>query len=347
MVRVTIDHDEIQRMRDEMQESLNRAGALQVQVEAISSDGFSPAGATTTAFFLPSLLLWLDQQGRNQPGVYVDPYIFGEVEGLDPDFIDNLITLLEQKRYVQVARGLDDKPDSLITNQGRAEAQALRERQADPVARLRYAREAILKWLVAKPAEVVADMSDFASMRESSFLGDQLSKGEISRAAQYLDDKGLVETDATKPGLRLTASGIDCVTGEISVNEYVARQTTTGTVYNISNPQGGVFGGTHQTVNQTNNFGFNPGEIAQLAALAALVQQIGPTLGLPEAEQHELHEGAQALEAEATAPAPEPGRLRRATDRVMAILGGATQVTVGLTLLIENGRKAYGAVFGG
>lgn len=347
MARVTIHHDVIQRMKDEMQASFDRGGALQVQVEAIGSDGFSPAGATNTAFFLPGFLLWLDRQARDQPGVYVDPYLFAEAEGLDSSFVDNLVTLLEQKRCVHVARGLDDKPDSLITPRGKAEAQALRECQVDPVARLRYARKAILEWLVARPAGTLADLADFATTRESSFLGARLSGDEISGALQYLAGKGLVEATEPGPGLRLTADGIDCATGEVSVNEYLARQSSRRDVYNISNTQGGVFGGANHTVNQTNNFGFSPGETAQLVTLAALVQQIGPTLGLPDAEQTELCEGAQALDAEATAAAPEPGRLRRAADRVMTALGGATQVTAGLTLLIENGRKAYSAVFGG
>lgn len=43
----------------------------------------------------------------------------------------------------------------------------------------------------------------------------------------------------------------------------------------------------------------------------------------------------------------DPSRLRRAADRVTTALGNATQVTTALTMLIEEGRKAYSAVFGG
>jgi hypothetical protein len=346
MARVTIDHEEIQRMMTEMQESFDRNGPIRVGVEAIGSDGFGPAGATTTAFFLPRFLLWLEQQARDQPGIYVDAYIFAESEGLEPDFVGNLVTLLEQKRHVMVARGLDNRPDSMITDLGKAEAQAIRERRADPAERLRYAREVLLKRVFATSRGSAVDVTDFAQLRESSFLGEQLSDDEIIAAVQNLAGHGLVAADDQLRRFQLTTDGIDCVASGVSVNEYLARRTASGPVYHVNSPQGSIIGGAHQTVKQTNTFGFNPGEVAQLATLAALIQQLGPTLGLPEAEQHELHEGAQALAVEATASAPEPSGLRRVTDRVMAALGGATQVTAGLTLLIDTGQKAYNAVFG-
>lgn len=62
MARVTIHYDVIQRMKDEMQASFDRGGALQVQVEASGPNDFSPAGATDTALFMLSFLLWLDRQ---------------------------------------------------------------------------------------------------------------------------------------------------------------------------------------------------------------------------------------------------------------------------------------------
>ena len=303
----------------------------------------------TTAFYLPRLLLWLDQQGREQPGVYVDPAAFATDEALEPDFVGNLITLLEQRRYIDVIRSLEYKamPDSLATDRGKAEAQGLRERRADPVARLRYARETLLKWMFANFGGSRADVAAFAQARESSFLGSQLTSEEIVAAVRYLADKKMIAADGSGGGLRLAADGIDCVTSGVPMNEYLARQPRGGSVYNVTNPQGSIIGGEHQTVNQTNTFGFSPSEISQLATWADLIRQISPTLSLPEAEQRELDESAQALALEAAAPVPEPSRLRRVADRVTVALGSATQVTAALTMLIDAGRKAYTAVFGG
>jgi hypothetical protein len=350
MARVTVYHDNIRQMMSEIQQSFDRNGPIRLDVEASPSDGFSPANAMTTVFYLPRLLLWFDQQGREQPGVRVDPAAFATSEGLEPDFVGNLITLLEQKRHIAVHRSIADKtmPDSLITDRGRAEAQGLRERRADPAARLRYAREALLKWMFAHFGGSRADVAAFAQARESSFLGSQLKSEELVTAVCYLADrKMIVAVGGAEGGLRLSADGIDCVTSGVPMNEYLANQPKGGSVYNVTNAQGSIIGGEHQTVNQTNTFGFNPSEVSQLAKWADLIQQISPTLGLPEAGQQELNESAQALALEAAAPAPEQGRLRRVADRVTVALGSATQVTAALTILIDTGRKAYAAVFGG
>jgi hypothetical protein len=348
MARVTVYHDNIKHMIAAIQQSFERNGPIRMEVEASVTDGFSAASAMTTTFHLPLLLLWLDQQGREQPSVYVDPAAFAADEALEPTFVGNLITLLEQKRYIEVARSLEHRatPDSLITDWGKAEAQRLREHRADPVARLRYARETLMKWIFANFGGSRGDVAAFAQARESSFLGSQLTDEEIISAVRYLADKNMIVADSLGSGLRLAANGIDCVTSGLPMNEYLAHPPTGGPVYNVTNPQGSIIGGEHQAVNQSNSFGFNPNEVSQLATWAALIQQVSPALGLPEAEQRELDEGAQALALEVAAPVHEPSNLRRVADRVTTALGGATQVTAALTMLIETGRKAYSAVFG-
>ena len=77
------------------------------------------------------------------------------------------------------------------------------------------------------------------------------------------------------------------------MNEYLVHQPRGGSVYNVTNPQGSIIGGEHQTVNQTNTFGFNPSEVSQNGDVGCLIQQISPTLGLPEADQRELDESAR------------------------------------------------------
>lgn len=349
MARVTIYHDNIKKMMADIQKSFDRNGPIRLDVEASSPDGFSPANAMTTAFYLPRLLLWFDQQGREQPCVYVDPAAFATSEGLEPDFVGNLITLLEQKRYITAHRSIESKamPDALVTDLGKAESQGLRERRDDPAARLRYARETLLKWMFAHFGGSVAEVAAFAQARESRFLGSQLTGDEIVAAVRYLADRKMIASAGLGGGLRVAADGIDCVTSGVPMNEYLAHQPRGGSVYNVTNPQGSIIGGEHQTVNQTNTFGFNPSEVSQLTTWASLIQQISPTLGLPSTEQRELDESAQALALEAASPAPEPNRLRRVADRVTAALGSATQVTTALTMLIEAGEKAYRAVFGG
>lgn len=301
----------------------------------------------STDLYLPRLLLWLDDRRREEPGVYTKLALFAAREELDPGFVENLVTVLEQQGYVQIARGLDDEPDSLITNYGRAEAQALRERSADPAARFRYAHNAVIKWMFVHLQDSLGNLADFMKAPESYFLGDHLMSTELVAAVRYLADRGLVAASSGQSGLRLTADGMDCALSGETVSDYLASQSAGSHTYNVHNPQGSIIGGQHQTVQQTNSFGFNPAEVSQLVHFAGLVRQVSPTLDLPEAEHAELVDGAQALELEAAAPASDQGRLRQAADRVVNALGAASKVTSALTLLIEQGHKAYTAVFGG
>jgi hypothetical protein len=57
MARVTVHHDNIKRMTAEIQQSFDRNGPIRLDAEASLPDGFSPASAMTTAFYLPPLLL--------------------------------------------------------------------------------------------------------------------------------------------------------------------------------------------------------------------------------------------------------------------------------------------------
>jgi hypothetical protein len=297
--------------------------------------------------YLPRLLLWLDDRGREEPSVYTKLAPFAAGEGLDPGFVEDLVTVLEQQGYVQISRGLDDEPDSLITRPGRAQAQALREQRADPAARLRYAHNAVIKWMFVHHQGSLANLADFMNATESYFLGDHLIDTELVAAVRYLADRRLVAAAGGQDELRLTADGMDCAISGETVSDYLASRSAGSHTYNVQNSQGSIIGGQHQTVQQTNSFGFNPTEVSQLVHFASLVRQISPTLDLPEAEHAELVDGAQALELEAAAPTSEQGRLRQAADRVVNALGVASKVTSALTLLIEQGHKAYAAVFGG
>lgn len=300
-----------------------------------------------TDLYLPRLLLWLDDRGREEASVYTKLIPFAAREGLDSSFVENLVTVLEQEGYVQTARGLDDEPDTRITNRGKAQAQALRERRADPAARHRYAHNAVIKWMFVYPQGSLTNLVDFMNATESYFLGDHLVDAEFLAAVRYLGEQGLVAADSERPGLRLTANGMDCAISGATVSDYLASRPAGSHTYNVHNPQGTIIGGQHQTVQQTNSFGFNPGEVRQLVDFASLVRQISPTLDLPEAEHAELVDGAEALELEAAAFASDQGRLRQAADRLVKALGAASKVTSALTLLIEQGHKAYTAVFGG
>lgn len=129
------------------------------------------------------------------------------------------------------------------------------------------------------------------------------------------------------------------------LDEY-ARDSARGGAYNVI-AQGSSIGGRGHTVHLTNTFGFNPGEVGQFVRLAALIRQIGPSLGLPETEQTDLMNSAEALARVASADKPEKGALRRAAERVRDALTSASTTTEALPILVTQAHRAYRAVFGG
>lgn len=299
--------------------------------------------------YLPRLLLWLDAAAEANPGQLIDPWPFGEQEEIEREIVDAILTVLDNRGLVSfpLPDYARDGASCRVDPEGRAEARQLRQARENKGARLQYAHTAIVHWLFKNYGGHRVDLDWFLMSSDSFFHGDALTSDEFITAVQYLTDRKLLATSSDKQGFRLTADGQDCAISGGTVSDYLARPAGSGDTYNINNSQGGVIGGKHQNVTQTNNYGLNLAEVGQLAQVAALARQIHPTLELPEAEATEVLESAQALELEASNPAPDQGRLRRATDRFTSALGSATQASTALTLLIEQGHKAYSAVFGG
>ena len=348
MTRVEIHHDVLRDLHRGMQASLDTNGPLRVPIVAEAPDGLGSDAAGATNFYLPRLLLWLDQKRREDPAHYAEVDVFAAEEAVEPEFVGNLITVLEQRRHIRTAGGIDSPvmPESFITDLGKAEAQRLREQRTDPVTRTRYARDTLATWLFANFRGSRADVAAFGQARQSSFLGDQLSSAEILDAVHYLASQAMVSVDPDEVGVQLTPTGIECVLSGVSVSDYSRQQMPAGDTFIVGTAQGSILGGQHQAVNQTVSFGFNPNETAQLVNFAALVKQIGPTLGLPEAEHRELQSSADALAHEAQSHTPEQSRLHHAAERLVTGLTNATRATTALTMLVEAGHKAFTAVFG-
>lgn len=300
--------------------------------------------------YLPRLLLWLAAAAKANPGQLIDPRAFGEQEEIEQEIVDSLLTVLQDRGQVAVLPPEDAGGGASceIAPEGRAEARRLRQARENKGARLKYAHTAIVHWLFENHGGRTAELATFLTSSDSYFHGDALTGDELLTAVRYLADRGLLAASTVETGLRLTADGQDCAISGGTVSDYLARPSGSGDHYTINGGvQGAVIGGKHQNVTQTNTYGLNLAEVGQLVQVAALARQINPTLGLPEAEEAEILESAQALELEASNPAPDQGRLQRAANRFTAALGSATQATAGLTMLIEQGHKAYSAVFGG
>lgn len=228
---------------------------------------------------LPSLLLWLDEQAHERHGEYVDVSAYAGDEPGAFEFIGLLVTVLEDRGLVDVARGLNDRPDSQITKQGKVEAQRIREKRADRVARMWFARDTIIQWLFAEYPTYAGDLQQFLTWKGSAFLGDLLTNDEVSEAVRYLEGRDLVTvTNLARTHVRLTTNGIDCATSGGSVSDYLsssAQQPGGAPVFHIGTNYGNIAANSSQF---TQNAASGSVDVAVLREFASLVRQLAPAL---------------------------------------------------------------------
>ncbi|WP_093641186.1 hypothetical protein [Streptomyces sp. 2224.1] len=107
-----------------------------------------PAGEMTeSSGNLARLLLWLDEQARQNPSHYIDVTRFVEEQQLHDEDASVLAFELEQRYMVTIARALGGTPDVHRTDAGRAEIHRLKKMRLDRAARLRYTMDAVHRWL--------------------------------------------------------------------------------------------------------------------------------------------------------------------------------------------------------
>lgn len=289
---------------------------------------------------LPSLLLWLDEQGCERSGEYIDVSAYAGDEPAAMEFVAMLITILEDRGYVDVARGLDDRPDSLITKQGKVEAQRVREMRGDRVARMRFARDAIIQWLFAEYPTYAGSQQQFLVWKGSVFLGDMLTNDEFSEAVRYLRDRDLVEvTNLAGTDVRLTTNGIDCATSGGSVSDFLnglKPQSARGLVFNgpINGPVAVNSSQFAQNVVTTGAV-----DIESLRAYASLIRELAPSLTPHESERQELLGEVSELDIAVSTAVPDAGLLKRLTGRVVTAVKCLTHSPGVQKLALEAGEK--------
>ena len=289
---------------------------------------------------LPSLLLWLDEQGRERPGEYVDVSAYAGNEPGAMEFVGMLITILEDRGYVDVVRGLDDRPDSLITKRGKVEAQRVRETRGNRVARMRFARDAVIQWLFVEYPTHAGSQQQFLGWKGSVFLGDMLTNDEFSEAVRYLRGRDLVEvTNLAGTDVRLTTNGIDCATSGGSVSDFLngpKPQSAGGPVFNA--PINGPVAVNSSQFTQ-NVVTSGAVDIEGLRAFASLVRELTPSLTPHESEQQELLSEVSELDIAASTAVPDASLLKRLTGRVVTAVKGLTHSPGVQKLALEAGEK--------
>ncbi|SED56322.1 hypothetical protein SAMN05428945_5291 [Streptomyces sp. 2224.1] len=129
-------------------ERAQRRNPPRVSAQLNATASAIPAGEMTeSSGNLARLLLWLDEQARQNPSHYIDVTRFVEEQQLHDEDASVLAFELEQRYMVTIARALGGTPDVHRTDAGRAEIHRLKKMRLDRAARLRYTMDAVHRWL--------------------------------------------------------------------------------------------------------------------------------------------------------------------------------------------------------
>lgn len=332
-----------------MNKSLERAARqhpsrLPVQLESsVATGGMLNGGeAIESTPYLARLLMWLDAYAQQHPGEFVDVTRFVEEQQLDGEDPSVLAVQLEQRGLVELARGLNSKPDVHLSDEGRVAVHRLKNLQQDRAARLRYTMDAFLRWLFDTAGDQTpVDPALFLTTPAAFFAGAEVSGTDLHQALAYLAEHGLIEPIDTEPAtVAITPEGVSCSLSGGSVQDHT-NQSRGGTTYHTYLPNAqGVIVGEQQNFTQNNTAGIDPSAFVQLAGY---VGQISGTLGMAEPDRAELERVAQELHAEATGEDPQPGRLRQLASQVKdKLLEAGT--TMAATVGIQMAEQALAAL---
>ncbi|WP_371781777.1 helix-turn-helix domain-containing protein [Streptosporangium subroseum] len=235
-------------------------------------------------------------------------------------------------RYCKERGLLDDKystlggPSANMTGFGRQWVEERRQRRADPVQRTMAVRQALLIWLwKAKQQGVHLPIVDkFIESDDALFEGAGFELGEVDRAAEHLEKKGLIKgiNVAERSGpvrAETTETGDDCVEQHGgNVAEYDNRRSGETTIHIHGDNTGNVAANSRDvTMNARTVKGIEMGDVI---TLARALRQAAPMLGLPDRDAEELVETADRIENEAASEDPDLSRIRRWSASALALV---------------------------
>ncbi|SDG69745.1 hypothetical protein SAMN05216553_110296 [Lentzea fradiae] len=245
-------------------------------------------------------------------------------------------------------------PDCRLTGSGLARAQQLLAERKSPARRLGTLWSRMLRWL--EDNRGVADWSGFLAGDGISYPGGDFTEAEVKREAAYLLGHGLIEdrrVDQADDGTvspTITTAGRDCLIHfRGDVNQYLnrgGRSTTSHTTHNnttitMTDSVGNITNAS-SNVQQNLNSGLDTTEVLKFAGA---VRQTLPVLGLNEEVQQAVDAQAEELHQEASAAAPNRGRMRTLADNIMQALQSAGP-TIALEMITGLGMQAIQALGG-
>jgi hypothetical protein len=274
-----------------------------------------------------------------------------ELSPFEPDAAHTLRGRLMAAEFLELASIMGDVK---ITRFGLDFVTKLRMKRKNYPARTAALRLALVHWLYE--SHLTEDQPDstsqFLNSDRSWFAGQRFSQRETSQAVKYLTKEGLIHGAGVDQADHLihpslTPNGVTCAESEKSVSEFLNPPSpSNGPTFNVRiDGSQNVAVGTQSNFSQSNTSGIDPAVLAQLTHFTAAVRQGIPSYGLDDSQQIEVEQLAEELETEASSDAPDRGRLRRLTDRLVTALAPAASSALGgiVTALGEQAAAAIGS----
>lgn len=303
-----------------------------------------------------SILDWLYDQAGGRPMVDVR---YGQLAEQEPSYsveaLAGYLTDFESRRWVVPARVLGFSGTSCyLTQVGIDFIDDLRSRRGDIVGRRRAARDAVLRWLYDCHANGQSHpvISDIHTTGWGYYYGLGFSQQEIEAATQWLAEKGLIRGQGSWgggiPRPSLTAAGEDVVESKRSVNDVSPNlpgddvpSPSTVTTYHI-------IGGTNNIANNSpgaqQSISISTDTRQQIVGVAQALDDALGILRLDPTQTQVARDVSGRLRAEASAPQPDRGRLRRLLAKVseVAVSGTGTAIGSAVVALAEQAIAAIG-----
>lgn len=233
-----------------------------------------------------------------------------------------------------------------LTGAGSAAARKIATASKDGGKRRSAIRNGIVDWLssVGEPSA----LSDFLEDSRASFFGVPYTQDEMSTAAKYLADKGIVKGigawggELVRPSL--TSEGLDCADSyDGNVQKYLQRgeqQAGHKTVNFIKNWQGVNIAAHSQHVNQS--VGISQKNVNDIQNVAESFRQARELLKLDAEQDAELTQVAEEIAAEIARPAPDAGKLKGFLQTLHSIGVNAAGGAIG-SVLAEHALTVMGS----
>lgn len=328
--------------------------------------GIESSGVSGVDHYIPRFLLWLwAAQSEARAGGPVSCAEFGYRQAVPDSLVHAVVDGLRRQRMIRV-HGDVTGGDRLVSLEpaGAEQVRRLRELRANDAERYRYARRALLAWILARYERSPLHIQDFFDSPEVFFLGRPLAPGEVAQTAEYLAQQGLITcADHLFDGrvgshVALTDLGMDAVLSEYDIDRFLERRREQERPLYAENYFGHVdvvnTGPVHgDWVVNINKDMTAEGTGRLLAEIAQLVRQLTPVLTpgeeLRRAElRSELLAAADELEADGGHAAGTDGHREQRRGRLERVRSAlrASPESMGRQLVLQMVGAALGTLGG-